>query len=87
MQTKPSPPRNIAQTRGKSLLQNIKSKVARAILCLPILSSKEDEPRKGKEEIPTGWVPLNQIERERLLESMGVSGARVKGGVEVGKMR
>jgi len=81
-----------------SLLQNIKSKVARAMLCPLIRSSKEGEPGKGKgkgkeeeeeeeEEGPTGWVPLNRIEREKLLESMGVSGARVKGSVEVGKMR
>ena len=77
----------MAQNREVSFLQNIKSKVARAILCPPIVSSKEDGQRKEKEEIPTGWVPLNQIEKERLLESMRVSGARVKGGVEVGKMR
>jgi len=76
-----------------SLLQNIKSKVARAMLCPLIRSSKEGEPGKGKgkeeeeEEGPTGWVPLNRVEREKLLESMGVSGVRVKGSVEVGKMR
>jgi len=70
-----------------SLLQNIKSKVAQAMLCPPIRSSKEGEPGKGRGKGPKGWVPLNQIERERLLESMGISGARVKGGVEVGKMR